>query len=66
MAEKMRYNKIIDLLEHGKPVFGHADFCNYSELMRIFRILSISLAHIYLQGIVSSIGEVSQQTRLRV
>jgi hypothetical protein len=21
MAEKMRYNKIIDLLEHGKPVF---------------------------------------------
>ena len=22
MAEKMRYNKIIDLLEHGKPVFS--------------------------------------------
>jgi len=23
MAEKMRYNKIIDLLEHGKPGFQH-------------------------------------------
>ena len=22
MAEKIRYNKIIDLLEHGKPVFS--------------------------------------------
>jgi hypothetical protein len=22
MAEKMRYNKIIDLLEYGKPVFS--------------------------------------------
>ena len=22
MAEKMRYNKIIDLIEHGKPVFS--------------------------------------------
>ena len=22
MAEKVRYNKIIDLLEHGKPVFS--------------------------------------------
>jgi len=22
MAEKMRYNKIIDLLEHDKPVFS--------------------------------------------
>ena len=22
MAKKMRYNKIIDLLEHGKPVFS--------------------------------------------
>jgi hypothetical protein len=22
VAEKMRYNKIIDLLEHGKPVFS--------------------------------------------
>jgi len=23
MAEKMRYNKIIDLLEQGKPVFSN-------------------------------------------
>ena len=30
MAEKMRYNKIIDLLEHGKPVFSTSTVPNGS------------------------------------
>ena len=30
MAEKMRYNKIIDLLEHGKPVFSTSTVSNGS------------------------------------
>ena len=30
MAEKMRYDKIIDLLEHGKPVFGTSTVPNGS------------------------------------
>src|SRR5260370_36459555 len=30
MAEKMRYNKIIDLLEHGKPVFSRSTVPNGS------------------------------------
>ena len=30
MAEKIRYNKIIDLLEHGKPVFSTSTVPNGS------------------------------------
>src|SRR5258708_32187697 len=30
MAEKMRYNKIIDLREHGKPVFSTSTVSNGS------------------------------------
>ena len=30
MAEKVRYNKIIDLLEHGKPVFSTSTVPNGS------------------------------------
>ena len=30
MTEKMRYNKIIDLLEHGKPVFSTSTVPNGS------------------------------------
>ena len=40
MAEKLRYNRIIDLLEHGKPVFSTSTVPNgsiaASSLMRVF------------------------------
>jgi 4-hydroxy-2-oxoheptanedioate aldolase len=35
MAEKMRYNKIIDLLEHGKPVFSTSTVPNGSPMVRL-------------------------------
>ena len=34
MAEKMRYNKIIDLLEHGKPVFSTSTVPNGRDAMK--------------------------------